>query len=285
MSIHTVPIVIDGKHHHITPGLTSGSTLLSLANLTGPEQLLFEVPNDPDIPVDAGDSILLRGEEVFSIGKGTPPLEDNPYLHHGILIHMNGEKIPEDKAFHHAKVHASDLRALDPEAKPNDAVYADLDDLADEVITDGVRLILQPNDKFGTTPCGNVGSMDLLTAHLAGVKAFHPEAYLAEENSQRYLVVPDYRLPEAWGRQVVTLLVLIPNGYPQTGPDMFWVHPEIRLPNGAEPDRANCRGTYLERQWQRFSWHYSNPQADWQPATSTLLSHLRFCAARFANVA
>jgi hypothetical protein len=148
-----------------------------------------------------------------------------------------------------------------------------------------VRLILQPNDKFGVSPSGNVGGADLLQEHLVEVQASHPEAHLAESNGQRYLLVPGYQLPEAWDRKVVTLLVLIPNGYPQAGPDMFWVDPEIRLASGADPNAASSRETHLGRQWQRFSWHYSDPQTAWRPATSNLLSHLRFCATRFANVA
>lgn len=285
MSIHSVHITIDGKKHDITPGLTSGATLRSLASLTGPEQLVLEVPNDPDIPIEAGDSILIRGDESFSIGKGTPPLADNPYLHHGIRVHMNGEKIPEGKAFHHAKVNVNELLALDPEAKPGYAVYADLDGLADEVIPEGVRLILQPNDKYGTSPSGNVGGMDVLQEHLLEVQATFPRAHLAEGNGQHYLVVPGFQLPEAWGRQVITILVQIPNGFPQAAPDMFWVEPEIHLASGADPNAAGSREIHLERQWQRFSWHYADQQAAWRPATSTLLSHLRFCATRFANVA
>jgi hypothetical protein len=285
MAIRAVQVIIDHQKHDITPGLTTGPTLLSLANLSGSEQLLLEVPNDPDIPVDAGDSILIRGGEIFSIGKGAPPLEDNPHLHHGIRVHMNGEKIPEDKAFHHAKVHASELRALDPDAKPGDAIYADLDDLADEVIPDGVRLILQPNDKFGTSPSGNVGGNDLLQEHLEEVQFSHPDAYLAGDDGPRYLVVPGYQLPETWGRKVVTLLIQIPNGYPQAAPDMFWVAPEIHLANGSDPDRAGHREIHLGQQWQRFSWHYCEPHTAWRPATSSLLSHLRFCTTRFANVA
>ena len=285
MSIHPVHILIDGKKYDITPGLTAAATLLSLANLHGPEQLLLQVHNDPVVPVVAGDSILIHGQEVFSIGKDTPPLEENPYLPHGIRVHMNGQKISEEEAFHYAKVHASDLRALDPEAKPGDAVYADLEALPEEVIPDSVRLIIQPNDKFGTSPSGNVGGTNLLKDHLEEVQASHPGAYLAGDDGPRYLVVPGFQLPEAWGRKVVTLLFLIPNGYPQTAPDMFWVAPEVQLANGADPDRAGHRELHLGRQWQRFSWHYQDPNTAWRPTSSGLLSHLRFCASRFANVA
>jgi hypothetical protein len=55
------------------------------------------------------------------------------------------------------------------------------------------------------------------------------------------------------------------------------------LPDGREPDRANSYEAYLGQQWQRFSWHYSNPQMAWRPGHSCLLTHLRFCQVRLAN--
>jgi hypothetical protein len=285
VAIHAVHIIIDRETREIIPGLTVGSSLLNLAGLTGSQQLLLEVADDLDIPVDTNDSILIQGGEVFSIGKGTPPIEDNPYLRHGLRVHLNGEKISEVQAFHHAKVTVAQIKALDPNIRPGDVLYADLDGLADELISDTLRIILRPRDKFITVPCGNVGSEDLLEQHLSEVRLYYPQAQLVEEGGLRYLVVPGFELPAQWSHQVVTLLAIVPNGYPLAPMDMFWVDPEVHLAGGTDPNAANCRETRLGKQWQRFSWHYSDPQGAWRPSSSSLLSHLRFCMMRFTNVA
>ena len=285
MAIRPVHIIVDREKREITPGLTAGSTLLSLAGLTGSEQLLLEVRDELDIPIDAGDGIIIQGGEVFSIGKGTPPIEDNPFLHHGLRIFFNGDLIPEELALHHAKATGAQLKTLDPNIRPGDVLYSDLDDLADEVIPDSMRIILQPKDRFITVPAGNVGAEDLVELHLTEVQASYPEAYLTEDGGTRYLVVPGFQLPEQWSNQIITLLAIIPNGYPMAPMDMFWVDPEVRLTGGAEPNAASSREMHLGRQWQRFSWHYTNPQTGWRPGSSNLLSHLRFCMARFSSAA
>lgn len=283
MSAHPVIITIDRQQREITPGLVMGSALLSLAGLTGSEQLLLEVRDDLDIPVDPNDGILIRGKEFFSIGKGTPPIEDNPPLKHAIRIHLGGDLVPAEHGFHHAKVTGAQIKALDPNLQPGDVLYADLDGLADELIQDTLRIILQKHDRFIVVPCGNVGGEDLVLRDLAMVQTVFPQARLAEEGGNRFLVVPDFRLPDHWSAPAVTLLAMVPNGYPMAAMDMFWVDPFLKLRDGREPDRANSYEVYLGQQWQRFSWHYSNPQVAWRPGQSTLLSHLRFCQVRLAN--
>lgn len=284
MSAHTVSITIDQQKREITPGLTLGSALLSLVPLQGPEQLLLEVRDDLDIPVASSDGILIQGGEVFSIGKGLPPIEDNPPLKHTIQIHLGGECIPKEKAFHHAKVFGSQLKSLDPNAQPGDALYADLDGLADELIPDTLRIILQKHDRFIVVPCGNVGCEDPVAADLAEVQKHFPLAHLAEGQGVRYLVVPDFPVPDSWSARSVTLLAMVPNGYPMAAMDMFWVDPTLRLSDGREPGGSSFE-SHLGRTWQRFSWHYRNPQSDWRPGTSCLMSHLHFCQTRFTSAA
>lgn len=280
--IRPVHIMIDRQEREITPGLTYGSALLTLAKLDGHEQLLLEVRDDLDIPVISADGILIQGGEIFSIGKGIPPIEDNPCLRNPIRVHLNGHLIPEEKAFHHAKITGAELKALDPNLKPGDGLFADLDNLADEPIPDTLRLILQKKDRYIVVPCGNVGGEDLVLEHLTEVQAVHPQAQITEEGGNRYLVVPDVALPDHWSEGTVTLLTIIPNGYPMAAMDMFWVEPALRLRDGREPDRASSE-THLGRTWQRFSWHYSHPQVAWRMGESSLLTHLRFCQTRLAK--
>lgn len=283
MPAHRVNITIDNNKREITPGLTLGSGLLSLVTLTGSEQLLLEVRDELDIPVAPNDGILIRGGETFSIGKGTPPIEDNPPLKHPIRIHLGGDLVTVEQGFHHAKVTGAQIKTLDPNLQPGDVLYADLDGLADELIQDTLRIILQKHDRFIVVPCGNVGGEDLVLQDLAAVQAIFPQARLVEEGTNRFLVVPDFSLPDHWSAPAVTLMAMVPNGYPMAAMDMFWVDPSLRLPDGREPDRANSYEVYMGKQWQRFSWHYSNPQVAWRPGHSCLLTHLRFCQVRLAN--
>ena len=283
MPAQRVNIFIDKNELEITPGLTLGSALLLLAPLSGPEQLLLEVQDDLDIPVDPNDGILIRGGEIFSIGKGNPPIEDNPPLKHAIRIHLGGDLVAAEQGFHHAKVTGAQIKALDPNLQPGDVLYADLDGLADEQIPDTLRIILQKHDRFIVVPCGNVGGEDLVLRDLAAVQAVFPQARLVEEGTNRFLVVPDFSLPDHWSAPEVTLMAMVPNGYPMAAMDMFWVDPVLKLRDGREPGAANSLEVYLGKQWQRFSWHYSNPQVAWRPGHSCLLTHLRFCQVRLAN--
>lgn len=279
MKTKTVQITINGDHKHVAPGLVTGQTLLSLAEVCPPGQLLLEVRGDIDIPVSPGDGILIRGGEVFSVGDGQPPIDDNPCLRHPVHFCFNGEPVHHDRLFKKAKVHGSELKKLDPNLKPNDKLYADLDGLADEAIADDLRLILQPKDCFITVPCGNVG-LDVADQHLAAVQKTYPDARIETEGSQRYLVVPTFPLPEHWQQPATSLLFPIPNGYPMSCPDMFWVTPALRLKNGKEPEGASSYQQHFGKQWQRFSWHYIDPQNTWRPGRSSLLTHLHFCSDR-----
>lgn len=283
MSAHKVRIIIDRQEREITPGLTMGSALLSLVTLSGTEQLLLEVRDDLDIPVDPNDGILIRGGEAFSIGKGTPPIEDNPPLKHAIRIHLGGDLVSPEKAFHHPKVTGAEIKALDSNLQPGDVLYADLDGLGDELIQDTLRIILQKHDRFIVVPCGNVGAEDLVLRDFTEVQALYPKAHLTVEGENSYLVIPDFGLPDHWSAPEVTLMAIVPNGYPMAAMDMFWTDPALKLSDGREPHGAGSLEVHLGKQWQRFSWHYTNPQAAWRPGHSSLLTHLRFCQVRLAN--
>lgn len=277
-------IFINGKKVEINHGLVLGQQLHNLAGVSGQQQLLLERRDDIDIPVLATDRIVIDGHERFSIGDGTPPIEENPCLRKPIRFYLNGEKIGGDKALHHPKITGAELKALDPHADPTDGLFADLDDLADEPIGNDFRLVIQERDRYITTPCGNVGDMarpdGLVGVHYQAVLEIYPNAQIHANGAGYFLMLPKIELPQTWNPRVIDLLILIPNGYPVAGLDMFYVNPVVNLADGRPPEAGQNREAYLGREWQRFSWHYTS--RPWNPSRDSMLSHIHFCMARFA---
>ena len=97
--------------------------------------------------------------------------------------------------------------------------------------------------------------------------------------------IPDFPLPRGRFKKETTRLVfLIPVGYPQTGPDDFFVDGDLQLQAGGTPAGFNSgpkssSGTCpFAGNWGWFSWHPKN--AVWRPSATieagdNLLSFLR----------
>ena len=71
------------------------------------------------------------------------------------------------------------------------------------------------------------------------------------------LVVYDFQLPEMYNPKAVHLLVIIPAGYPNACPDMFWTIPDVKLQNGSFPRAAEHHEVHGGRNWQRWSRHFT----------------------------
>lgn len=98
-----------------------------------------------------------------------------------------------------------------------------------------------------------------------------------------WVMIPDYALPEGrYNKARTRLLFNIPPGYPNTGPDDFFVDGDLRLVGGGTapgfnpgPNSSSGPAT-VPGQWGWFSWH----PVSWRPAASVeqgdnLLSFLR----------
>lgn len=150
MPAKAVQITVDREVRSITPGAVRGQTIMALANLAVGEQVLLEVAGDVDIPLASTDLIFIRGGEAFSIGGGTPPVEDNPIVRQAAAATLNGQPIPHNGQPARAKTTGAQLKVL---ANAGDVhLWCDLDGLADEIVEDHDRLILQPSDQFFTVP-------------------------------------------------------------------------------------------------------------------------------------
>ncbi|EOL8949508.1 multiubiquitin domain-containing protein [Cronobacter dublinensis] len=90
----------------------------------------------------------------------------------------------------------------------------------------------------------------------------------ANEQS-RWLVINDYVLPEGYNQKQVQLVLLIPEGYPMSLLDMFYVFPELKLSNGSEIPATQIRVVIDQNTFQGWSRH-----RPWDPNTDSVISQL-----------
>lgn len=146
----------------------------------------------------------------------------------------------------------------------------------DEVITNETRVVLKNGAHLHSQPPADYGAFgpEEMEAELGeGRGALHPGP-----EGWSFLVMPDYQLPEGFRPSRVELLLKLPPTFPDAAPDMFWVYPPVKAPNGCMP-RATSTERLLGRDWQRFSWHLT--AGAWKPGVSTLRDFLRCVAGRF----
>jgi hypothetical protein len=88
------------------------------------------------------------------------------------------------------------------------------------------------------------------------------------QHGNDWVLVPAYRLPpERFNLDITPVLFSIPVGYPNTGPDNFFVSVSLRLKDGAlalgfNPNPNSSTGPApIPGDWGWFSWHPSS----WRP--------------------
>lgn len=84
-----------------------------------------------------------------------------------------------------------------------------------------------------------------------------------------WVLIPDYELPRGrYNKQYTRLLFRIPQGYPSTGPDDFFVDNDLRLGSNESAPGFNSGANSssgpapIPGDWGWFSWH---PQS-WRPS-------------------
>lgn len=280
--MHT-SIHVAGTRHDISRGLFSGAAIYNLVGVDPTQQLLLlELADDRDIPLGQDDFIVISGRERFSIGDGPQPVDDNPCLRKPLAPTINEQPLLADRQLHQAKLTFEQLAALDPAFEVGDGVFVELKDVPDAQILPGMRVLIQSDDRFYTSPCGNVGFDAKLAEDIQLLRQCHGEVDCIDEGTRCLVVLREQPLPLHWNRPTTDILLQVPQGYPLAAMDMFWVTPGLTLADGRQPLNADQLETYVGQTWQRFSWHYP-PGHCWNPATDGILSHLRFARARLGQ--
>jgi hypothetical protein len=100
---------------------------------------------------------------------------------------------------------------------------------------------------------------------------------LLTQGAQVGLVIEGFPLPAGkYDRDRTDLLIILPGGYPDACPDMFFTDPWIRLKSGRFPDRADQAHQFGGKSWQRWSRH----NGTWRPGVDGL--HTMIARARHA---
>jgi Prokaryotic E2 family E len=111
-----------------------------------------------------------------------------------------------------------------------------------------------------------------LEQELSLVRACYPELEVREEDL--WARIPQYPLPEGWGRTHVEVAFQVPRDFFAQQPYGFWVRPRLTLPGGAPP--SNSSGpvtTGFGDGWQQFSWAPDGWQPGPEPAKGDNLLH------------
>lgn len=145
----------------------------------------------------------------------------------------------------------------------------------DQVIANDQTITLKNGDHMHSQPPADYG-LDATQLQAAGLDTANATIH-PQKGGWSFLVISGYSLPKGFQPDVVDLLIKIPPQFPDAQPDMFWVHPAVKAPNGSLP-RATCMEPLLDRQWQRFSWHLAS--GAWQPGVSTLRDYMRCVSGR-----
>ena len=89
------------------------------------------------------------------------------------------------------------------------------------------------------------------------------------------LIVRNYELPIGkFNNQRSDLLILIPPGYPDTRPDMWYFYPAILLsPSNISARQTQTTMAFEDRTWQRWSRHF--PPEEWKSGEDGIYTYLK----------
>lgn len=77
------------------------------------------------------------------------------------------------------------------------------------------------------------------------------------DGRNRGIILPKFSLPaQKYDASQVDVLIILPSGYPDVAPDMFYLEPWVKLVQGDRyPKATQSRLSFSGRSWQRWSRH------------------------------
>lgn len=94
-----------------------------------------------------------------------------------------------------------------------------------------------------------------------------------EEGAKRAIILRGVALPDGrFDAEAADILILLPAGYPDVPPDMFYLIPWVKLVDGERYPKAATRPfSFGGESWQRWSRHNS----EWRPGTDGIWTTIK----------
>jgi hypothetical protein len=111
-----------------------------------------------------------------------------------------------------------------------------------------------------------------------GDQAFLDEQFTWEavvDGGMICVTIKDYPLADGLAPATNELLVRLPAGFPDVGPDMFWFAARVERVDGAPIPATDVIENYLGRSWQRWSRHIGSR---WRPGSDDLRTYMAYIA-------
>ena len=104
-----------------------------------------------------------------------------------------------------------------------------------------------------------------------------------QEGANKGVIIQNWKLPDGkFDYSAIELLILLPPGYPDAPPDMFYVFPPLILSSVNRSARATESTFQFEnRTWQRWSRHFS--ANEWRSGIDCLMTFLKKVEYSFTN--
>jgi hypothetical protein len=91
--------------------------------------------------------------------------------------------------------------------------------------------------------------------------------------SKRGVIIRGFLLPQGkFQVDRATLMIQIPQGYPDANLDMFWFEPALYLAPSQRQPNCTITETHFGATWQRWSRHYK--AGAWRPGIDDLSTHI-----------
>jgi hypothetical protein len=96
---------------------------------------------------------------------------------------------------------------------------------------------------------------------------------VTDQGDGTHLVLQDVALPAGLEPSKTDILVILPPGFADVGPDMFWCCPAVTGTAGGVIPGTAAQHSEEGRTWQRWSRHIG---ADWRPGIDNLATYLAY---------
>jgi hypothetical protein len=114
----------------------------------------------------------------------------------------------------------------------------------------------------------------MLRSEDAAFLAEHDISYRCSAGTEGVdLVIENLLMPPGYSHSMVSLLVTLPAGFNDVGPDMFWMSPAVSRLGGGEPPGTGSLRQFEGGTWQRWSRHIG---ASWRPGIDNLATYLAY---------